>query len=115
MSGNINISGHMARKSVVKDTGGNIINLLDETNGGYIIRNRQIVNPERYAELQKLEEDRKIAAQAILHQVESPNAEMRNMPANQAQEKVGKLEELEKRLDGQDSKLDAILLALNKK
>jgi len=115
MSGNINISGHMARKSVVKDTGGNIINLLDEANGGYIIRNRQIVNPERYAELKKLEEDRRLASQAILHQVESPNAEMRNMPAHQAQERGGKLEELEKRLDGQDSKLDAILLALNKK
>jgi len=115
MSGNINISGRMVRKSVVRDTGGNIINLLDEERGGYIIRNRQVVNPERYAELLKLEEDRKIAAKAILHQVESPNAEMRSMTASQAVERVGKLEELEKRLDGQDAKLDAILSAINKK
>jgi hypothetical protein len=50
--GNINVSGRMARKSVVKDMNGNIINLIDETDGGWIIRNRQVVNPEKFEKMQ---------------------------------------------------------------
>lgn len=100
----------MARKSVVKDLNGNIITMLDETDGGYIVRNRSIVNQEKWQEYLKKEEDKKIAAQAILHQKVDDNVPDRTVsPAQNA-----KVAELEKKVDDMGSKLDAILKALNK-
>jgi uncharacterized protein YceH (UPF0502 family) len=106
----INISNRMARKSVVKDLNGNIITMLDETNGGYIVRNRTIVNQEKWEEHLRREEDKKIAAQAILHQKINENVPDRTInPAQNA-----KVEALEKKVEDMDSKLDAILKAINK-
>jgi uncharacterized protein YceH (UPF0502 family) len=100
----------MARKSVVKDLNGNIITMLDETDGGYIVRNRNIVNQEKWAEYLKKEEDKKIAAQAILHQKVDDHAPDRTVsPAQNA-----KVEALEKKVEDMDSKLDAILKAISK-
>lgn len=107
MSGNINVSGHMARKSVVRDLNGNIINMLDETDGGWIIRNRQVVNQEKYQALLQKEEDKKLAAQAIIHQKVDDNAPDRSVAPS-------KVEALEKRVEDMDSKLDAILKAIKK-
>lgn len=107
MSGNINVSGHMARKSTVRDLNGNIINMIDESDGGWIIRNRQVVNQEKYQELLKKEEDKKLAAQAIIHQKVDDNAPDRTVAPS-------KVEALEKRVEDMDSKLDAILKAIKK-
>ena len=44
----------LRKKSILRDTNGQIINWLDEANGGWIIRNRQVVNQARYdQEVQK--------------------------------------------------------------
>ena len=103
----INVSGHMARKSIVRDISGNVINMIDETDGGWVIRNRQVVNQEKYDRILKAEEDKKIAAQAIAHQVSRPDAPDRTVVP-------GKMEALEQRINDQDAKLDAILAALKK-
>lgn len=100
----------MARKSVVKDLSGNIITMLDETDGGYIVRNRNIVNQEKWQEYLKKEEDKKIAAQAILHQKVDANAPDRTIAPTQN----AKVEALEKKVEDMDSKLDAILKAISK-
>lgn len=100
----------MARKSVVKDLSGNIITMLDETDGGYIVRNRNIVNQEKWQEYLKKEEDKKIAAQAILHQKVDANAPDRTINPTQN----AKVEALEKKVEDMDSKLDAILKAISK-
>jgi len=105
---NINIAGHMSRKSIVKDMNGNIITLLDESNGGYIIRNRQIVNPERWGELVQKEKDRIEASKAINLQKTDANAPDRTVVPS-------KVELLEKRINEQDKKLDAILAAIMEK
>lgn len=97
----------MARKSTVRDLNGNIINMIDESDGGWIIRNRQVVNQEKYQELLKKEEDKKLAAQAIIHQKVDDNAPDRTVAPS-------KVEALEKRVEDMDSKLDAILKAIKK-
>lgn len=100
----------MARKSVVKDLNGNIITMLDETDGGYIVRNRSVVNQEKWQEYLKKEEDKKLAAQAILNQkVDTQAPDRTQAPAQNA-----KVEELEKKVEDMGSKLDAILKALSK-
>jgi len=99
--------GHLARKRVVKDLAGNIIDMMDEVNGGYIVKGRQVVNPERWAELQAIEEDRKLAAKAVSMQKIDDNAPDRTVVP-------GKVEELEKKVTAMDDKLNAILEALKK-
>ena len=80
------------RKSIMRDMSGNIINLLDEADGGYIIRNRQVVNQEKYDALIKKEQDRIEAAKAITKQVSNPNAPDRNIVP-------GKQDEMQKEID----------------
>lgn len=103
----IDTNCRLYKKRTIRNLSGEIIELLDEANGGYIIRNKQIVNPERWEELQKIERDKIEAAKAITQQVSSPNAEARTSSPS-------KVDNLEKRVDGLDSKLDKILKALNK-
>lgn len=106
--GNINVSGHMYKKSVVKDLNGNIITLMDEANGGYIIRNRQIVNPEKWAELVKKEKDKQESSKAqTMERRDSVSPDRTVFPS--------KVDVLEKKVEGMESKLDAILKALNEK
>lgn len=99
--------GNLARKRVVKDLAGNIIDMMDEINGGYIVKGRQIVNPERWAELQAIEEDKKLAAKAVTMQKVDEKAPDRTVVP-------GKVEELEKKVTAMDDKLNAILEALKK-
>ncbi len=99
---NINVSGHMARKSITRDLSGNIINLIDETDGGWIIRNRRVVNEDKYNNLLKKEEDRKIAAKAVLDQGSSAGVDRTAPPS--------KVEELNKQI-AEQAKLIAELTA----
>ncbi len=97
----------MMKKSIVKDMNGNIINMIDELNGGWIIRNRQVVNQARWDELQKIEQDRRDAAKAITLAVNNPQAPDRTAAPS-------KVDALEQRVNGLDAKLDQILNALKK-
>ena len=96
--------GHLFKKRTVKDTAGNIIDMLDETNGGWIIRKRQIVNPERFAEIQKVEEDRRLAAQAVAHAVTV------NAPEREATS--GRIDTIEKKVDEMEGYIKTILKLL---
>jgi hypothetical protein len=106
--GNINV-GHLYKKRTVRRLSGEIIDLVDEANGGYIIRGGRVVNQELFDEMARKEEDRKIAAQAILNPVAAPAQVEESRTVSPS-----KLSELEKRIDSQDAKLDAILAALKK-
>jgi hypothetical protein len=117
MSINFNPSG-LRKKSILRDTNGRIINWLDETDGGWIIKNRQVVNQERYdIELQK-EKDKHTASSAIAEQVvASPeNLALRTgiIRTDSPTADPSKVDELEKKVEGMESKLDAILSALAK-
>jgi hypothetical protein len=101
--------GQLYKKRVIYNMNGGIRELTDETNGGRIISNGHVVNQERYDELLKIEEDKRIAAQAIAHQVSAPTHVAEGRTATPS-----KMQELEKRIDSQDAKLDAILAALKK-
>lgn len=98
----------MAKKRIVRNMAGNIIELFDETDGGWIIRKGQVVNQEKYQEMLKKEQDKKEAAKAILNQkVESDAPDRTAAPS--------RIDELEKKVVKQDEKLDAILELLKKK
>lgn len=86
---------------------GNIINMIDELNGGWIIRNRQVVNQARWDELQKIEQDKREAAKAASLAINNPNAPDRTASPS-------KVDALEQRVNGLDAKLDQILNALKK-
>ena len=113
--------GHLYKKRTVRRLSGDIIDLIDEANGGYIIKGGRVVNQERFDEMRKIEEDKKVAAQAILHQKVDESAPDRNMTAQEAVKQSTKMEELEKKneelntkFDALDTKLDAILKAITK-
>lgn len=82
--------------------------MLDEANGGYIVRNGIVVNQERWAELQKIEEDKRKAAQAVNHQATVPPA----LDADRATQPT-RVDALEKKVGEIDGKLDAILKAIS--
>lgn len=116
MAGNINIAPRMARRSVVRDIRGNIIDLLDESDGGYIIRKGVIVNQEKYDEIKKKEADRKEAAQAMAKAVTPPPevVEMRqgHIPNKDINELKEQFSSFKKEVD---TKFDAILEAIKSK
>ena len=103
----INTSGHLYRKRTVRSLSGNIIDMSDEANGGVIISKGRVVNQEYVDELARKEADRKLAGKAMAEQVTIPDAPDRTAPPS-------RIDELEKRINSQDAKLDAILAALNK-
>lgn len=116
--------GTLYRKKKIMKLNGQVLELTDETNGGAIIRNGHVVNQDRYQELLQEEEDRKKAAQALQNATKADPAveAIRNGTATAEAIKVAqsvasapqKMEELEKRIEAQDAKLDAILKALQK-
>ena len=57
--GNVKIADRLFRKSVLRDLSGNIRNWRDDENGGWIVKDYQIVNQARIDELAKIEEDRR--------------------------------------------------------
>lgn len=98
----------MARKKLVKDLSGNIIDWFDETKGGWIIQKRQIVNQSAWEDHLRIQQDRVEAAKAESMQVSRPDAPDRSVAPS-------KVEALEKKVEGMESKLDQILKALNNK
>jgi hypothetical protein len=117
--GNINFNpSGLRKKSILRDTNGRIINWLDEANGGWIIKNRQVVNQGRYEEEMQKEKDKHTAASAIAEQVVATpeNLALRTgvirteSPVNTP----SKVDELEKKVNDMDSKLEAILKAVAK-
>lgn len=102
--------GHLFRKRTVRKLNGQIIDMSDEANGGAIISRGNIVNPERYEEILRKEEDKRKAAEAKLHAIE-PKPEVLEQRAAQP----GRIDNLEKKVADQDKKLDAILDLLTKK
>lgn len=111
--GSINV-GHLYKKRTVRNMDGSIRELFDEADGGWIIRGGRVVNEEKFAELQRIEEDRKLAAQAVLHQKTEENVPDRSVTGEEAIKNQSRLDELEKKQDSMDSKLDAILKAIQK-
>jgi hypothetical protein len=116
----VQIAPHMTRKRMVKDLSGNIIDLLDENGGGWIVKGRQIVNQEKWDELQKKKKDEALAAQAMALATNDPDAPDRTLSPAQAKVELDKrskqeqkVETLEKKVEDMDSKLDKILNALN--
>lgn len=108
----INVAPRMARKAVVKDLSGQVIDMVDEINGGYIIKNRRVVNKERWAELQKIEADKKLAAIASTMAITNPSAPDRGTSPSAENGLRKEFAEFKKDVD---SKFDAILAVLKKK
>jgi len=105
----IRVASHMARKAVTRDLSGQIINLIDETDGGWIIRNRQVVNNEKWQRMLEIEKDKREAALAATKAINNPTA-----PVADRNVAPSKTIELEKRVTDMESKLDAILKAVQK-
>lgn len=101
------IIGQLYRKRTVKRMNGQIIDWTDEANGGDIIRKGQVVNQSRVDLEIKIQADKELAGHAEELQVSTPNAPDRTVNPT-------KMEDLEKKVDGMESKLDLILKALNK-
>lgn len=108
----IQVAPRMARKAIVKDLSGQVIDMIDEVNGGYIIKNRVIVNKERWAELQKIEEDKRLAAVASTMAITNPSAPDRTISPSAESGLRKEFAEFKKDVD---SKFDAILEVLKKK
>ncbi len=106
--------GNLYRKRTVRRMSGEIIDMSDEADGGIIISKGVVVNQEKINELAAIERDKQTALAAPTAQVASTNAEDRVLTPSEATAKNTKVEELEKRMDNQDAKLDAILAALKK-
>jgi hypothetical protein len=102
--------GQLLKKSTIRRLNGQIVKLVDEENGGVIIDKGQVVNEVRYKELQAIEEDRRRAAEAVQHQI-VVSAQLEAQRTAQP----SKLEEIEKRQDETDAKLDMILSLLQDK
>lgn len=103
--------GHLYRKRTVRNLAGQVIDMLDETDGsGVIISKGRVVNEDKVIEINKKEEDRKLAATAFVNPVDAPE-EVRE----QRTVAPSKMQEMEAKIEAQDKKLDAILQALSKK
>ena len=87
---------------------GSIYLLQDDTMGGTIIAGGRVVNQDAINEMAKKEMDRQTAATEAT-QVSVPVA-----VAEQRTAAPSKMQEMEKRIEAQDAKLDAILAALKK-
>ena len=107
--GNVQV-GQLFRKRTVRNLSGQIIDMLDETDGsGVIISKGRVMNEEKVIELNKKEEDRKLASVAMTQEVQAPQA-----IAEQRTIAPTKMQELEKKVEEQDKKLDMILELLKK-
>ena len=104
----INI-GHLYRKKTVRNLAGQVVDMVDETDGGVIISKGRVMNEEKVIELNKKQKDRETAAQAFTVNHDAPEAvrEERTVAPS-------KMQEIEKRVEAQDAKLDAILKLLSK-
>ena len=99
--------GTLYKKSVLRDLGGNIINLRDETDGGWIIQNRIVVNQAKYDELVKKEKDRQEAARAEAEAIAAPPGAVEARTGNPS-----KVDALEKKVAGMEDNIKEILSLL---
>lgn len=118
----IQVAPHLARKKLVKDLSGNIIDWFEEGNGGWIVRGREVVNQSKWEEFQQKEKDKILAASAVAMAKVDEDAPDRTLSPEQARvelekksQQAKKVEELDKKVNEMDSKLDKILNALNGK
>jgi hypothetical protein len=102
--------GHLFRKRTVRNLAGQIVDMTDESNGGIIISKGNIINQERFAEIKRVEDDKKFSAHAITQQASAPQAvvEERTIAPTKTQE-------LEKRIDSMEGNVNKILELLQKK
>mgnify|MGYP001609973239 CR=1 FL=1 len=101
--------GHLYKKRTIRNLDGSIRLLQDDTMGGTIIRDGQVVNQAAIEIMAEKEKDRQTAATEAT-QVSVPQAIVEERTVAPT-----KMQELEKRIDSQDTKLDAILDLLKKK
>ena len=88
--------------------------MLDEADGGYIIRGRQVVNQEKWQEHLKKEADKKEAAQAMAKAISAPPelAEARSGNPSAMKELKEEMVEFKKEVN---DKFSAILEAIKSK
>jgi len=118
----IQVSPHLAKRRIVKDLQGNIVDLYQEGDGGWIVRGREVVNQAKWDEITNKKQDEILAAGAIGQAKVDENAPDRTVDAKTATENLAKatkqeekVAELDKKVTDMDSKLDKILKALNGK
>ena len=112
--GSINI-GHLYKKRTIRNLDGSIKFMEDEANGGVLIRNGQVINQERINELARIEEDKRKAATAFTQPAEA-SPDVVHVERNTVAPKVGesKVEQLEKKVEGMENNIAAILALLQK-
>lgn len=101
--------GHLYKKRLIRNLDGSIRLLQDDTMGGMIIRDGQVVNQQAVDIMAEKQKDRETAATEAT-QVVVPQAVV-----EERQVAPTKMQEMEKRIETQDEKLDAILKLLKKK
>lgn len=107
----VNVAGHLAKNKIVKDMHGNIIDLYDESQGGWIVQKRAIVNQEAWQRLVQREQDKIEAAKAVtMAKIRDDYPETKEGTNSS----TGKVDELEKKVNAMDDKLEQILKALQK-
>lgn len=105
------VVGRLAKNKIVKDMQGGIIDWFDETKGGWIVQKRQIVNMEAWEAHLQREKDKQEAASAV------GKAKIReDYPETREGTNINnaKVDELDKKVNAMDDKLNAILEALKK-
>lgn len=110
---NVNVAGHLYKRKIVKDLAGNIIDLFDEADGGWIIKSRQVVNKEKWEQIKKIEQDKIEAAKTSAQAMANPES-FQNPEAPDRNFQPTKMEDLEKKVAGLEDKLDLIIKALEK-
>jgi uncharacterized coiled-coil protein SlyX len=98
--------GHLYKKRTIRNLDGSIRLLQDDTMGGTIIRDGQVVNQEAVDILAEKQKDRETAATEAT-QIGVPQAIIEERTVAPS-----KMQELEKKVAEQDTKLDAILALL---
>lgn len=118
----IQIAPRMAKRRLVKDLSGNIVDWYEEGNGGWIVRGREVVNQAKWEEIQQKQRDMAEAIKAPSMAKVDENAPDRTVSAKEGVENLKKMseqekkvEKLEKEVSEVNTKLDAILNALNAK
>lgn len=91
---------------------GSIYDWFDEANGGWIIQKGAVVNKTRYEEEMHKLKDRQDAAKAASEAKIRDEADY-PVDAPTTEKPKDKVADLEKRVEGLDTKLDAILDKLN--
>lgn len=104
----INI-GHLHKKRTVRNLRGEIVEMVDETKGGDIIRRGRVVNQEALAEVVKIQNDKKVASSAQANAIQAPVEVVA-----ERQQNPGKVEKLEKEVGQMKDDINKILSILTK-